>query len=79
MYFLWGIGKTRRGAGAGAGDCLVKPGTGNPEITCCDRYYHVHIDFHHHVRIKSLISSWACVESKATYMRTGSRQYIFVK
>ena len=50
----------------GAGDCLVKSGTGNREITCYDRYYHVHIDFHHHVCIKSLISPRArCVESRA--------------
>ena len=31
---LFGIGKTGRGAGAGAGDCMVKSGTGNREITC---------------------------------------------
>ena len=36
-----GVGKTRRGAGTGAGDCLVKPGTGNREITCNKGYHHV--------------------------------------
>ena len=30
---LGGIGKTGRGAGAGTGDYLVKPGIGNREIT----------------------------------------------
>ena len=29
-----GIGKTRRGAGAGAGDFLVKPGPGDTASNC---------------------------------------------